>query len=91
MERIKAEYLQKILDQVNLQNVDYFENLACEYTLQLQMLESGQTCDIRRYNEAQLLKNAETDQEREDSLAYLRFMSKPEIIRMHLEILFKSI
>jgi len=33
MERIKAEYLQKILDQVNIQNTEYFENLACEYTL----------------------------------------------------------
>ena len=32
-DRIKAEYLQKILEQVNHQNVEYFENLACEYTL----------------------------------------------------------
>lgn len=38
MDRIKAEYLQKILDQVNNQNVEYFENLACEYTLQYQLL-----------------------------------------------------
>lgn len=35
MDRIKAEYLQKILEQVNIQNVEYFQNLACEYTLQL--------------------------------------------------------
>jgi hypothetical protein len=41
MERIKCEYLQKILEQVNLQNMEYFENLACEYTLQLQSIESG--------------------------------------------------
>jgi hypothetical protein len=33
MERIKGEYLQKILDQVNIQNTEYFENLACEYTM----------------------------------------------------------
>ena len=33
MERIKQEYLMKILEQVNLQNAEYFENLACEYTL----------------------------------------------------------
>ena len=33
MDRIKAEYLQKVLDQVNHQNIDYFENLACEYSL----------------------------------------------------------
>lgn len=33
MDRIKTEYLQKILEQVNLQNMEYFENLACEYTL----------------------------------------------------------
>ena len=38
MERIKAEYLQKILEQVNNQNIEYFENLACEYTLQYQLL-----------------------------------------------------
>ena len=42
MERIKAEYLQKILEQVNNQNVEYFENLACEYTLQYQTLEAKQ-------------------------------------------------
>ncbi len=41
MDRIKSEYLQKILEQVNIQNVEYFQNLACEYTLQLQLLESG--------------------------------------------------
>lgn len=33
MERAKAEYLQKILEQVNQQNIEYFENLACEYTI----------------------------------------------------------
>lgn len=33
MLRIKSEYLQKILEQVNIQNQEYFENLACEYTL----------------------------------------------------------
>ena len=36
MERIKSEYLQRILDQVNVQNTEYFENLACEYTLRLE-------------------------------------------------------
>lgn len=41
MERIKGEYLQKILDQVNIQNTEYFENLACEYTMQLQQIEEG--------------------------------------------------
>jgi hypothetical protein len=38
MDRTKAEYLQKILEQVNMQNVEYFENLACEYTLQYELL-----------------------------------------------------
>lgn len=33
MERIKSEYLTKILEQVNHQNQEYYENLACEYTL----------------------------------------------------------
>mgnify|MGYP000847377232 CR=1 FL=1 len=48
MDRIKQEYLMKILEQVNLQNTEYFENLACEYTLQLQMLENG-TVDKSSY------------------------------------------
>ena len=33
MKRIKAEYLQKILDQVQIQNVEYYQNLASEYTI----------------------------------------------------------
>lgn len=40
MDRIRAEYLQKILEQVNHQNVEYFENLACEYSVQYQHLVS---------------------------------------------------
>ena len=40
MDGIKSQYLQKILDQVNIQNIEYFENLACEYTLQLQKYQS---------------------------------------------------
>jgi len=41
MERIRAEYLQKILEQVNNQNIDYFENLACEYSVQYQVLAAA--------------------------------------------------
>lgn len=33
MDRAKAEYLARILDQVYQQNQEYYENLACEYTL----------------------------------------------------------
>jgi hypothetical protein len=33
MERIKAEYLLKILESVHIQNQDYYKNLACEYTV----------------------------------------------------------
>jgi hypothetical protein len=43
MDRIRAEYLQKILEQVNHQNVEYFENLACEYSVQYQLLASAAT------------------------------------------------
>ena len=35
MVRVKAEYLQKILEQVQNQNVEYYENLASEYTIRL--------------------------------------------------------
>jgi len=35
IEKIKAEYLQKIVDKVKKKNVVYYENLACEYSLQL--------------------------------------------------------
>ena len=39
MKRVKAEYLQKILDQVNMQNAEYYENLASEYTIRLEKME----------------------------------------------------
>ena len=42
MERIKGEYLQKILEQVNNQNIEYFENLACEYYVQYNNLLNKQ-------------------------------------------------
>ena len=35
IEKIKAEYLWKILEKVKQKNVTYYENLACEYSLQL--------------------------------------------------------
>ena len=38
IDKTRTEYLQKILDQVNHQNIEYYENLACEYTLQLNIL-----------------------------------------------------
>ena len=38
------EYLQKILDQVHLQNIEFYTNLASEYAIQLeQMLLKEQT------------------------------------------------
>ena len=42
MVRIKAEYLQKILDQVQIQNLEYYQNLASEYTIQLEDLIRNQ-------------------------------------------------
>ena len=42
LDRSRAEYLQRILEQVNQQNVEYFENLCCEYTLQKMRLEKRQ-------------------------------------------------
>jgi hypothetical protein len=92
MERTKSEYLQKILEQVNIQNAEYFENLACEYTLQLQQIEvittEGQ--DIESATNI-LFGKVNEDQLTEEQISYLKFMRKPEIIKMHLDILFKSI
>mmetsp|Transcript_33570 Transcript_33570/g.51631 ORF Transcript_33570/g.51631 Transcript_33570/m.51631 type:complete len:146 (+) Transcript_33570:356-793(+) len=73
MERIKGEYLQKILEEVNNQNLDYFENLACEYTLRLQSLETGQAQDVDTMEEG------------------MSFLNNPQVLRMHLDILYKSI
>ena len=33
---------------MNHQNIEYFENLACEYTLQLDQLEKGEKSDGTR-------------------------------------------
>jgi hypothetical protein len=79
MDRIKAEYLQKILEQVNIQNVEYFQNLACEYTLQLQLIESGNVKQIPQSNEEHL-DSKEDIQPQEENLAYINSMKKPEII-----------
>jgi len=35
--------------------------------------------------------NKDGEQSSEEALAYAKFMSKPEIIKMHLDILYKSI
>jgi len=78
MERIKSEYLQKILDQVNHQNIEYFENLTCEYTLQLKYLLSGG-------------KPIKSSGLQDDDIHNISFINKPEIIKMHLDILYKSI
>ena len=88
MERIKGEYLQKILDQVNIQNTEYFENLACEYTLQLQGIEEGS--EVIFDNHPCFGKDADAPETQEQA-SYLQFMRKPEVIKMHLDILFKSI
>ena len=97
MGRIKSEYLSKIMDQVNIQNQEYFENLACEYTLQLEMIESG---DPNAHSKITTPFGAETNtflatapnqEMTEEQLSYIEFMRKPEVIRMHLDILFKNI
>ena len=90
MDRIKAEYLQKILEQVNIQNVEYFQNLACEYTLQLQLLESG-TIQPKSQSNEENLDSKEDIQPQEENLAYINFMKKPDIIQMHLDILYKQV
>jgi hypothetical protein len=91
MDRIRAEYLQKILEQVNIQNVEYFQNLACEYTLQLQMLESGVPLDPPAFSDSQCVADLAAQAANGDNAAYVSFMRKPEIIQMHLDILYKSV
>lgn len=85
MERIKFEYLQKILEQVNNQNIEYFENLACEYTLQLEQLEKGDD------PEPIIMNMGDEKGEMQENMDYYNFMRKPEIIKMHLDILYQSV
>jgi len=90
MERIKGEYLQKILDQVNIQNSEYFENLACEYTLQLQQISEGS--EVHFSEHLNFGKDTESGEiTSQEQASYLMFMRKPEVIKMHLDILYKSI
>jgi len=90
MERIKGEYLQKILDQVNIQNSEYFENLACEYTLQLQQISEGSEVNFSEH--LNFGKDTESGEiTSQEQASYLMFMRKPEVIKMHLDILYKSI
>lgn len=94
MERIKAEYLTKILESVHIQNQEYYKNLACEYTLQLQLIESGQNCDQHFQQfavDTEFFGSNDPSQLTEEQLSYMQFMRKPEVIRMHLDILYKSI
>lgn len=70
---------------MNLQNIEYFENLACEYTLQLMNLNS------EKPNKAARRACPEEGKSSADPNEYISFMEKPEIIQMHLDILYKSV
>lgn len=92
LERIRLEYLQKILEQVNNQNIEYFENLACEYTLQLEQLESGEASEMPSTPVFMAMDAENGDKnDMQENLAYFNFMRKPEIIKMHLDILYQSV
>jgi hypothetical protein len=93
MERAKVEYLQKILEQVNQQNIEYFENLACEYTIQMDFL-------LRKLSNPNLKLEINCNFGQPDAPidflggpddALPSFLCKKEILKMHLEILYKSI
>lgn len=87
MDRIKFEYLQKILEQVNHQNIEYFENLACEYTLQLEQLEKGDKSEVPTTPVFMNIPEGEKN-EMQENLDYFNFMRKPEVIKMHIDILY---
>lgn len=67
--------------------MEYFQNLACEYTLQLQLLESGAVIEPSTFGNSHCVASLAA----EGDAAYVSFMRKPEIIQMHLDILFKSV
>ena len=69
---------------MNLQNIEYFENLACEYTLQLMNLNSEKPNKAAR-------RACPEEGNSADPNEYISFMEKPEIIQMHLDILYKSV
>jgi hypothetical protein len=35
MEKLKADYLHKMIEQIEKQNIEYYNELACEYELQM--------------------------------------------------------
>ena len=70
---------------MNLQNIEYFENLACEYTLQLMNLNS------EKPHKAARRACPDEGKPSADPNEYISFMEKPEIIQMHLDILYKSV
>lgn len=39
--KAKADYLQKIIEQITQQNHEYYTNLASEYTIQLEKLKEN--------------------------------------------------
>jgi hypothetical protein len=39
MEKLKADYLHKMIEQIEKQNIEYYNELACEYELQMQKLK----------------------------------------------------
>ena len=41
--QVKQEYLKKIIEKVEIQNKEYYQNLTCEYNLQLRELDSSQS------------------------------------------------
>lgn len=39
MDKLKADYLHKMIEQIEKQNIEYYNELACEYELQMQKLK----------------------------------------------------
>ena len=102
MDRSKSEYLQKILDNVHQQNVDHFENMACEYSILLKHYngkEKGSAnvsgIDDFKLDQSSQKTNKRKSARRENNNASndepISFLKNPEALAMHLEILYKSL
>ena len=43
MDRLKSDYLNKIIEQIDKQNMEYYSELASEYELQKEQMENNST------------------------------------------------
>ena len=102
--KAKADYLQKILEQITQQNHEYYTNLASEYTIQLEKLKNDpseannetkelilKAMELPKRNPNPFYDDEDEHEEEEEDQQKSYIISNPEILKMHLDILYKTV